>query len=883
MMRVLLPSRKIQRTDVSQQRVLDSLLGVFATQRMVFWYDPDSAFISVVEGWDDPGISLVRLDQVPAFKVKVMLERAPQKQWLLYSPAAEPAQQGDWLLDLRLRAKSFYADSTSILMEDLGVTSQTLREYLKTRTKFLRAKDRVDRLKRLVTPLDDAQAIDRKMLGVLCRAEQADLFSILQKLMSGLVVDGEPDLSAQPKAWLEIQANELESAFWQLVRDELGYAESEPSLRGLLCQILVTDFARSQTGGLPQQLKHFVLPEAALAANAVVFAGRWRSDLNHYASYDLISADVAEDLHLADLLDAMPVADLLDTMTFEVVELRMIKDLKARILSGAGAIQETLASWIARRRDGHWANRLLADSNDRTRALVACYDALEVAAAYFQLKATYADGFSFASAQSGFDQYCQTYYRFDQLYRQFNYAADQVEPMGWAVLHELRRQIEDHYAGWYLPQLGSAWAKILEGDAGLLKTWQIPEVTNQQNFYAEYVAPHLNAGKKRVFVIISDAMRYEVAQELVQTINSKNRLKAALNAQLGVLPSYTTLGMASLLPHDTLAYRLNSNLEVLADGVAVATIDQRNSYLEKCDGAAIKSEDLMSLGKERGREFVRDKKVIYVYHDRIDMIGDKQASESKTFEAVANTVTDLSQLVSFVVNALNGAHLLLTADHGFLYQESALETADKAVLIEKPEAALRSKKRYVLGQDLGDSPKVWRGRTDVTAGTTPDGTLAFWVPKGASRFHLAGGARFVHGGAMPQEVVVPVISIREDESGKAKTKPVSFSLLGASNRIVTNTQRFEFIQTEPVTERALARTVLISIRDGEDLVSNEQSLTLDSTAQLLDERKRSLFVTVKSGVYDRNKDYYLVARDASTKIEALRQPVRIDLAFSNDF
>ena len=141
----------------------------------------------------------------------------------------------------------------------------------------------------------------------------------------------------------------------------------------------------------------------------------------------------------------------------------------------------------------------------------------------------------------------------------------------------------------------------------------------------------------------------------------------------------------------------------------------------------------------------------------------------------------------------------------------------------------------------------------------------------------------MHGGAMPQEVVVPVISIREDESGKAKTKPVSFSLLGAYNRIVTNTQRFEFIQTEPVTERALARTVLISIRDGEDLVSNEQSLTLDSSAQLLDERKRSLFVTVKAGNYDRNKDYYLVARDAVTKIEALRQPVRIDLAFSNDF
>jgi len=369
----------------------------------------------------------------------------------------------------------------------------------------------------------------------------------------------------------------------------------------------------------------------------------------------------------------------------------------------------------------------------------------------------------------------------------------------------------------------------------------------------------------------------------VQTLNGKNRFKAELDSQLGVLPSYTTLGMAALLPHETLDYRTNSNVEVLADGCPVATTDQRNSYLEKYEGAAIKSEDLLSLGKERGREFVRDKKVIYVYHDWIDKIGDKQASESKTFEAVAVTVTELTQLVSFVINALNGANVLLTADHGFLYQESALDSADKSVLIEKPEAAVRSKKRYVIGKGLGENPKAWSGSTQVTADTTPEGSLDFWVPKGASRFHLAGGARFVHGGAMPQEIVVPVITIREDESGKAKTKPVSFSLLGTSNKIVNNTQRFEFIQTEPVSERALPRTVLISIRDGEALISNEQPLTLDSTSQMLDERKRSLFVTVKAGSYDRNKDYYLIARDAQTKIEALRQPIRIDLAFSNDF
>jgi hypothetical protein len=53
---------------------------------------------------------------------------------------------------VRLRSKPFRADNASILLEDLGLTSQQLRPHLKARAKFLRAKDRVDRLKKWVRP-----------------------------------------------------------------------------------------------------------------------------------------------------------------------------------------------------------------------------------------------------------------------------------------------------------------------------------------------------------------------------------------------------------------------------------------------------------------------------------------------------------------------------------------------------------------------------------------------------------------------------------------------------------------------------------------------------------------------------------------------------------
>src|SRR5690606_11453491 len=109
------------------------------------------------------------------------------------------------------------------------------------------------------------------------------------------------------------------------------------------------------------------------------------------------------------------------------------------------------------------------------------------------------------------------------------------------------------------------------------------------------------------------------------------------------------------------------------------------------------------------------------------------------------------------------------------------------------------------------------------------------------------------------------------------------SPIGSTNRVVTNKQRFEFIQMEPLSERVLARTVQVSLRDGETPVSDEQTVTFDSRSDSLEDRKRSVILTVRAIPYDRTKDYWLVVRDAQSKAEVLRIPYRIDIAISNDF
>jgi len=44
-----------------------------------------------------------------------------------------------------------------------------------------------------------------------------------------------------------------------------------------------------------------------------------------------------------------------------------------------------------------------------------------------------------------------------------------------------------------------------------------------------------------------------------------------------------------------------------------------------------------------------------------------------------------------------------------------------------------------------------------------------------------------------------------------------------------------------------------------------------------------VILTIKSGQYDKSKDHFLIARDSQTRVEVMRIPLKVDLAFANDF
>ena len=535
----------------------------------------------------------------------------------------------------------------------------------------------------------------------------------------------------------------------------------------------------------------------------------------------------------------------------------LVRHLRDELVNASeGTDSDRIADLCSKRMDSFWVSGQRADSGSVSRtALREVYLAIAQAVGLFGLSKIEIPQLEIsASPEEAFTAYCQRWYRFDQGYRIFCEHAGYAAAHDWDVLKGLEDRIEDLYGNGYLARLGLSWGKMIEGS--LMKSWRVNDIPNQQSFFRHFVQPILDqSDDRRVFVIISDALRYEAAEELSRDINGRYRMEAKLEAQLGVLPSYTALGMASLLPHTELAYTRKGTVEV--DGQSTAGIAQRGKILANVDGVAVKFEDLMKMTKDEGRDFIRPYRVVYIYHNRIDAVGDSAPTESNTFEAVRETIQELGDVVGRIINSLNGAHLFITADHGFLFQQRPPDVTDKSELKKKPAGALIAKKRYVIGRELGETKGVYHGKVENTA--SAGGQVEYWIPRSSNRFHFVGGARFVHGGAMPQEVVVPVVRVhhkRGAEAEKTKVKTVGVSILGTNFKVTTNRHVFNLIQTEAVSERVKTVTLRVGVYEGNDPVTNVETVTFDSTSKDMNEWKRTIRLTLQSGPFDSSKAFH---------------------------
>lgn len=867
--------------DIPQ--IQSKLEDLFKTYRIIFWNDQEGEFEDSLEDLKLKGVSILRPDKEGQFKTKILLEsEKPDKSFLVYTKAPVPDYEDDWLLDIRLYSYQFSADRASILLDEFGLTNHQLREHLILRKKFLANKDRIARLGKLVHPNDSAWELDRKMLAVVVKSEHDDFFDIVRSLYHEIAM-GE-GLGKPCASWEQMQKLELEEVFWKYVKGSFGYEAEKPTLKNLLTGLFVTDLAYNLAGEVPDSIEHLVFP-AEKRSNVSVCMARWRVWSSQSESFEVLSNQIAENLHAEEVLSRIPFEQLSNTETFLAIEKTIIRQLRDRVVQTSETIKaDEIIQFAKKRQDKFWASPQYADTHQVPRkAFRAAYDTIIASASFFDLKNQYPDGFKFNSAKEYIEAYCQKLYRFDQLYRQFCEYSDIAEAQGWGLLKELHESIESAYCHWFLGELALEWGKNVKPES-----WKVEGIDNQYNFYQKHVLPV--AGKKEsrgritAYVIISDAFRYEAAEELTRELNSKYRFVADLKSVLGVLPSYTSLGMAALLPHQKLEY--GDNGEVLVDGKSSSGLPQRNEILKAHNGLAVKSDELMAMKREDAREFVRELDLLYIYHNTIDSTGDSATTEDKTFQATRRAINELSDVVKYIINVLNGSQIFITADHGFLYTETKPTEISKNKLTSKIDSAVKTKKRYIIGKDLPDIEDSYSGRLSQTAGLDPETDMSFLLPKGLSLFYFTGGAKFVHGGMSLQEVVIPLViagRVRGKAAETTKERKVSVQVLGTNHRITTNRHRFQLLQTDAVSDRVKSITLKVAVFEGNKPVTNIESVTFDSSSDNMADRTKWVSLTLQNRDYDRNKTYRLILRDAEDDIEQQSVEVKIDRAFLNDF
>lgn len=184
--------------------------------------------------------------------------------------------------------------------------------------------------------------------------------------------------------------------------------------------------------------------------------------------------------------------------------------------------------------------------------------------------------------------------------------------------------------------------------------------------------------ESKVYVIISDAMRYGVGVSLMETLKRDMQCRVDISSCQAIFPTVTKFGMAALLPNKNLSVEDKGNgaLSVLVDGLPTDS-SNRDKVLKQANpnSVAVKYSDIIELRRAERQEIVKGKDVVYIYHDRIDETA--HTSEKNVFAACGEAINEIKNLIRIICNEFGGTHIIVTADHGFLYTNSSLSESDK--------------------------------------------------------------------------------------------------------------------------------------------------------------------------------------------------------------
>ena len=806
---------------IPHSSLTEALKRCFAERRIVFWYDDGGKCRAEFEGVELDGVEKIVINH-NEFGIKYrILEEKPNGKFLLYSPKAQPAPADDWLYDLYLAGISVRTDPVSMVLSEMGFPEEMRGVITEKILPFFKSEQRKRDVKNLLAQLErrpTAEEVELALICTVCKVrEHLKVEHILHVLLKELSENKSDRID-------ELAKYDLEPALWKRLGIDYGYRNvTSPSIVDFTNKLFHDAFFPAVRD------ERYQLSHAALS-----FFNDWKNGVRTRETFKILSKGIAEKLNVSADVARVPVEDFGSLDVFREIDVQIIKYLVADAERGSIRVDDA-AKLIGLRKDGcFWL--------DFANAYLACDAAIRFFSALSTTDLTSAD------AVDAINRYAGSWYLIDQQYRLFieNYnEAKKVDDNAVDMFASLKAKVDGFYVNNYLMKQSVDFQRHING----VPEWKFDGVKAQNNFWKEWIA---NAGVS-VCVIISDALRYEIGKELAELIESTHRYSATITPMISMLPSYTQLGMAALLPHEKLEFVYMDGSSkpitqlVLADGHPTNGLEQRKAILEAVEepkATAIKYKDVMSMTKQECRQWQSSANVLYVYHDTVDKRGDKRETEDETPSAARQAIVDIAKLISKVGGDYRINKFIVTADHGFLYQDYELDMSQYVDDLETEQQACVVKTRFMLGEQMCES-SLLMNLTGAQLGYDP--AVQVKIAKGIMRMHKQGsGVKFVHGGASLQEIVVPVVEIQHVRSTRADVVPVDAEILiDGAGRITTNRFNVSVYQVSPVGEDFSERFVRLSLRSQHgELLSDEVQMVLDSEAVTVQDRTKSTMLTL---------------------------------------
>lgn len=764
--------------------ISEHLATRFDQHRLVVWHDLEGSYATDVDFQAPPGVTVLHV-QNDEFSIKHrVLRDEPSTKFLIYRSGPVAEGPGNWLLDLELAYGVFTADHRALMRADLGLMTPGSDELIAKHGTFFGDAKLVAKLRPLLSTKDDLAKVQAKMCAVVLDQKEHSFSELIRTLLVQHAAGDSAGYEALVKQGLaDFQ--------WAGAANIYGYHSETPSMAGFVLWMF-----KQARGG-------FAATTSNAARNIEIDFRSFRNDRHSLVALKKLARQAETDLDYIEQASDASLSELVATDIFDAGEKEIIRRLIQGIASQTIPLPDIAGIIRTRRRDSIWFDDY-----------ATLYAALGAAAEL--IPAIRSALIEVSSFDDGFSRYRDDLFRIDQLYRQYTLASRTAEFT--QPLEALNEQVENAYVTDFLSKLGISWQQQIDQ----VETWKSLAITSQSSFYHQYIAPLVRGGRKKAVVVISDALRYEVADELASKIRGENKYDAKIEAILGVLPSYTQLGMASLLPHKTLAHSENGD-PVLVDGQASNGTANRSMILSSVGGTAIQATDFLKMKPAERRDLYAAHQVLYVYHDTIDATGDKAVSEHRTFKAAADAIDDLIDIVKKLANA-NATNIFVTADHGFLYQESKLAAQFNLTVKPQGDKVVVANRRYVLGRGLKEDDAFRRFLPEQLGLSSG---LEVQIPNSICRIVKPGaGFQFVHGGASLQEIVVPVISINKGRSDTVE--PVNIDIHPESDKITTGQIVVKLFQQSAVTDQRTARKLRAGLYFGDQLISNEPELLFDA-------------------------------------------------------